>query len=761
VIRAGRRIEIRGIVQGVGFRPWIYRLASEEGVAGRVRNDGAGVTIEAFASEQALDVFIRRLEQSPPSAAEIRALRAYAIPSESVSEFSIAASSDAIGRHVSIPPDLATCDACLREVFDRADRRHRYAFTCCTDCGPRFTIAADVPYDRARTTMAPFEMCEACRREYESPADRRFHAEANACPVCGPLVSLRTPERDRVDCDDPIAVAAGALADGLIVAVKGIGGFHLACDATSAEAVARLRARKRRDEKPLAVMVRDLDEAHTLAELTAEAQRLLASPERPIVLVPRRDRCILASEVAPSTSLVGLMLPYTALHHLLVRDAGRPLLMTSGNLSDEPLAYRNDDAFARLHGIADLFLVHDRDIVAPCDDSVVRVIAGAPAVLRRSRGWVPRGIALATPVPHPVLACGALLKNTFCLAAGESAYLGPHIGDLDILDTYEFFERSVDRLQRFLGITPQVIAHDRHPSYMSTRYAGRHPAPLKIAVQHHHAHVASAMAEHGLPGPVIGVAYDGTGHGDDGTSWGGEVLIARDDGFERAATFRPIPLAGGDAAIREPWRIALALVDDAFDGKGPIDTLALFVTGMLPEMAAVRHMIASRFRSPLARGVGRYFDGIGSLVLGRSRASFEGQIAAEWNLIADPHETKSYAFDVDVASGVFTIDLRAMVRAIVTDLTHNTAAATISAKFHNTLVAATAAMVHHAAHLHGRLPVVLTGGCFQNARLAEAVGAALGDRYAVHLHRRVPSGDGGIALGQAVVAGALARGWGE
>jgi hydrogenase maturation protein HypF len=758
MMRVGRRIEIRGVVQGVGFRPWVYRLATAEGLAGRVRNDESGVTIDAFGSKDALDLFTCRLQTSPPPAAAIETLRAYEIPSEPLDSFSIALTHDATAdRRLAIPPDLATCPACLLEVFDPSDRRYRYPFANCTECGPRFTIARDVPYDRHTTTMAPFTMCADCRREFEDLHNRRFHAQPNACPVCGPRVQLLEHDGKPIETDDPLALAAGALAVGLIVAVKGLGGFHLACDATASEAVQRLRVRKRREEKPFAVMVRDLGHAESLAMIGEEERRLLASPERPVVLVRRRDGSNLASEVAPDSPLVGLMLAYTPLHHLLLHDAQRPLVMTSANFSDEPLAYRNDEAIKRLGTIADIFLVHDRAIEARCDDSVARVVHGRPMLLRRSRGYVPRTVAVPSRFPRPVLACGAHLKNTFCIGMNDSAYLGPHIGDLENIETYESFEQNIARAERMFRVKPEVIAHDLHPGYLSTKYAQTQVVETKIAVQHHHAHVASAMAEHGLEGPVIGVAYDGTGYGTDGTAWGGEILIARYDGYMRVATFRPVPLAGAEAAIRHPWRIALALVDDAFEGEADLDPFPLFSTRSAGDVHVARRMIATRLRSPLARGVGRYFDAIGALVLGRGDARYEGQVALAWNVIAKPAEEGTYDFDLDRSQAPWTLDLRPMVRQIVRDMTDGTAAPTISARFHNTIAAATGAMVRAVAAEYGALPVALTGGCFQNDRLAEGVVRELGHDFTVYLHERVPPGDGGIALGQAVVAGAMVR----
>jgi hydrogenase maturation protein HypF len=451
------------------------------------------------------------------------------------------------------------------------------------------------------------------------------------------------------------------------------------------------------------------------------------------------------------------MLPYTPLHHLLMRDVGRPLVMTSGNRSEEPVAYRNDEALQRLSGIADLFVLHDREIETRCDDSVACTLAGRPVILRRSRGYVPRAVAISRGFDAPVLACGGLLKNTFCIGLGDAAYLGPHIGDLENLETYRSFEESVARMERFLRVTPAIIAHDVHPEYMSTAYALERPEQVKIAVQHHHAHAVSAMAEHGLRGPALAVVYDGTGYGTDGTAWGGEVLVAGYETFERVATLRPVALAGADAAIRQPWRVALALVEDAFDGQAPLDDLPLFSMLRSGDVTVVRQMLAKRLRSPLAHGAGRYFDGVGSLVLARPYSRYEGQVALEWNVAADPKEAGIYDYEIDWRQSPWQIDLRPMMRHVVGDLLGGVAASTISGRFHNTLTAATASVVRRVTRERGRLPVVLTGGCFQNARLAERLANELAAMFMVHLHREVPPGDGGLALGQAVVAAAVAR----
>jgi hydrogenase maturation protein HypF len=615
-----------------------------------------------------------------------------------------------------------------------------------------------VPYDRPATTMAPFRMCADCQREYDSPLDRRFHAQPNACPACGPRLRALDAGGFELHGADPIRAAAKVLREGGIVAAKGIGGFHLACDATSEAPVALLRLRKRRDEKPFAVMVRDLAAAAQIARLSEGDRELLASIERPIVLVPRRETSRLAPGIAPNNPLVGLLLPYSPLHHLLLADAGRPLVMTSGNLAEEPIAYRDGDALDRLGGIADLFLLHDREIESRSDDSVARVIAGRPVVFRRSRGYVPSGIPVRRPFERPVLACGGHLKNTFCIGVGDTAYLGPHIGDLDGLDTVGAFEEAVERAERFLGVRPEIIAHDLHPLYASTRYAQDRPEPVKVAVQHHHAHVASGMAEHGLEGPVLGVAFDGTGWGTDGTAWGGELLLAHAGRFDRVGTLRPIPLPGAERAIHEIWRIGAALLRDAFGDEPPFEAFPVFREIPPNRLELVCQMAARGIQAPLARGVGRYFDALGSLYLSRPVSRYEGQVALEWNLAADLTERRAYPFGLDVQDGVRTLDFRPLVRAATSDFLGGAPPSEISARFHNALALSTAVLVRAAAEEAGRLPVVLTGGCFQNALLTERVLEALGSEFSVYRHGEVPPGDGGLSLGQAMVAAAVARG---
>ena len=751
----GRRLCIAGIVQGVGFRPFVHRIACEEGVVGSVRNHASGVVVEAFGEPASLDRLRRRIEREAPGAARIRALAEEPLDAPRPASFTIVRSEGHAERRVSIAPDLAPCDACLAEQRDPRDRRHGYAFINCTACGPRYTIAEDVPWDRARTTMATFALCEACRREYEDPADRRFHAQPNACPRCGPRLAWLDAQGAPLATVDPVEAAARALAAGRIVALRGVGGFHLACDACDSEAVKRLRERKRREAKPFAVMVEGLDAARALAHVDGDEARLLRSPERPIVLLRARSEGPLAPELAPGLPWVGILLPCTPLHERLLAAAGRPLVMTSGNRVDEPIASTNAEAVARLAGIADFFLVHDREIANRCDDSVARVVAGAPLLLRRARGFVPAPIRVPRPFAEPVLACGAQLKNAVCLGVGELAFLGPHAGDLDEPATYDAFCEGIERLERFVGVHAEVLAHDLHPGYLSTRYAEARPARRRIAVQHHHAHVASALAEHGVLGPALGLAWDGSGFGDDGSAWGGELLRVDGAACERLATFRPIPLAGGERAIREPWRAALALLLDAFDGAPPLAELPLFSRVGPARTEAVTALLRDGAHAAPAHGVGRYFDALGALVLGRPLARYEGELALLWNGCAGGEEQPPYGFALcGGAGGLVEIDLRAMVKEAVAELLAGAPPARISGRFHETLARAAAAVVGRVEAERGeRLPIALSGGCFQNALLSERVCEQLGTRRVLR-QREVPPGDGGLALGQAFVAAA-------
>ncbi len=746
----GRRIAVQGTVQGVGFRPWVYQLAHRLHVTGSVKNGPAGVTIDAFGAAKDLDLLLECLETELPPAAHIDRLEWQPLAGEAPAAFAILPSDTTGPGRASIPADLAMCDACREEIHDPTARRYRYAFTNCTHCGPRFSIATAIPYDRPATTMAGFPLCAGCRREYEDPSDRRFHAQPIACPACGPRLAWLDAQGRPEPVVDPLELAASRLLEGNIVALRGLGGFHLACDAHNEATVRELRRRKHRDEKPLAVMVPNLASAHALAELGTAEVSLLTSAARPIVLAPLRPG--LALSIAPGFRQLGLFLPYTPLHELLLARVGRPLVMTSGNRSDEPMATETAEAVARLAGIADGFLVHDRPIATRTDDSVARVVEGKPMVLRRARGYVPESLAAPLAFAEPVLAVGGQLKNTFCIGHGDRLTPGPHVGDLDELATWESYTAMVTRLERFLEVEPRLLAHDLHPDYETTRYARERPARERLGVQHHHAHVAAVMAEHGLGGPVLGVAFDGTGYGPDGAAWGGEFLLAGYGGYQRLATLRPIALAGGERAIREAWRVGLAVLDDAFDGAPPLEQLQLFQQVPERDVANVRQLVRSGFQVVQAHGVGRVFDAAAAILLARPRASFEAQLALTLEQHADG-AGEPWPFELHRSEATWELDLRPMWRALVGELLAGRAPATLAARFHATLGAATAATVRALAQRHGPRPVVLAGGCFANGLLAGEVLSRLGGLQ-VHLPSRLPPGDGGLAVGQAVIAAA-------
>jgi hydrogenase maturation protein HypF len=726
-----RRFEVRGVVQGVGFRPFVHRLATHHGLSGFVLNDGSGVVVEAEGEPAALDAFAAAIWEEAPALARVDAVGAAALEPLGEREFAIAAS-QAGGRTALIPPDAATCDACLAELFDSADRRYRYPFINCTQCGPRFTIVRAIPYDRPNTTMADFPMCEACRHEYEDPADRRFHAEPIACPDCGPQLSM------------PLEEAVRMLLDGAILAVKGLGGYHLACDATSEEAVARLRGRKHREAKPFAIMAADPWSAasrcpwaavpvprpadpRTLVALSEAEEALLRSPARPVVLARRRTQAPVAASVAPGNPWLGVMVPYTPLHHLLLADTGLPLVMTSGNRSDEPIAYDDDDARARLADIADAFLAHDRPIHRRCEDSVVR----AEFPIRRSRGHAPGALPLPVPAVRPSVAAGAELKATFCVARGGEAFLSPHLGDLDSELAHRAFRGDLALYLDMLDVRPEVVACDLHPDYVSTRWAHEQDADL-VPVQHHHAHAAACLAEHGETGPALALVFDGTGYGPDGTLWGGELLRCDLARFERVVHLVPVPLPGGEAAIRQPWRIGCAYLEAA--GR-PVP---------FESWPVVRE--ALKVNAPLSSGMGRLFDAVAALLGVRDEVTYEGQAAIELEHLAG--ETAATPYPCETSGGV--IDGPALVRAAHDDLEAGRPRAEIAAAFHEGVAAAAAAACEQAA-----LPrtVVLSGGTFQNLRLLRSVRGRLESAgFRVLTHRRVPPNDGGISYGQAAIA---------
>ncbi|MDA0164882.1 carbamoyltransferase HypF [Solirubrobacter ginsenosidimutans] len=746
------RARVSGVVQGVGFRPFVFGLASELELTGFVFNDASGVVVEVEGPQ--VDAFLLRLRSEAPPLASVESVSSVVVPEEGARSFEIRASPRGGAPDAPISVDTATCDACLAELFDPLDRRYRYPFINCTDCGPRFTIVTGVPYDRPWTTMASFVMCAACQAEYDDPRDRRFHAQPNACPECGPRVTLTEDAGAEAGgagaADDVLAAAARALRGGAILAVRGIGGFHLACRADDEAAVARLRARKHREERPFALMARDAAMAATLVALepapsppeTAPSSpaTALTSRARPIVIAPRLPGAAVAPSVAPRTPELGVMLPYSPLHHLLLADVGVPLVMTSGNVSDEPIAFENDDALERLAGIADVFLLHDRPIHTRVDDSVLR----GGRIVRRSRGYVPATLPVA-PAP-PLLAVGAELKSTFALARDGRAWVSHHIGDLGNYETLRSFTDGVAHFERLFAVTPELVACDLHPEYLSTKYALDLDLPTD-GVQHHHAHLAACLAEHGVE-RAAGAIYDGTGYGTDGTVWGGELLRGDLTSFTRLGHLWPVRMPGGEAAIRAPWRMACAwLLEIGHD--------------VPEEWSRVAQLVRSGLNSPLTSSMGRLFDAVAALCGLRDTVTYEGQAAIELEARADRHETAAYPLDTTCTQPVYrgrtpvydldarlVLDARPTVAAVVEDVERGVDVALVSARFHNAVANATAAA------LRDEPVIVLSGGVFQNelllARTLELLPRAL-------TPRQLPVNDGAIAYGQAAIAARRAQ----
>jgi hydrogenase maturation protein HypF len=749
---ARRALRVNGIVQGVGFRPFVHGLASSLGLVGFVGNDERGVLIEAEGPVAGLDRLQAEIELRPPPMALVTAVSATPLPRRGGAGFAIVASVAGGPAATLVSADAATCADCVRELRDPADRRYRHPFITCTNCGPRFTIVTGVPYDRDTTTMAGFPMCPACAREYHDPADRRFHAQPICCPDCGPRLRFVTAAEwggeALGDSVDPVAAAAAALLAGSVVAVKGLGGYHLAALAADEDAVAALRARKHREAKPFAVLVADIPAARELCEVEPAAAAALTSRRAPIVLLRRRPGAAVAAAVAPADRHLGLLLPYTGLHHLLLDAVAAPIVLTSGNVSDEPIAHRDADAATRLSGIADAALVHDRPIRTRADDSVLRVVGGQPYPIRRSRGYAPEPIPLAVTAAEPVLGCGAELKNTFCLLRGSEAFVSHHIGDLENAETLHAYTDGIAHLRTLLDLDPAVVAHDLHPEYLSTKWAQAQGDVELVGVQHHHAHLAGCLAEHGEPGPVIGVACDGLGYGTDGTLWGGEVFEVSLAGFTRLAHLEPVPLPGGTTAIRQPWRTAAAW----------LHTAGLALPGLAerigPEWTAVQRLLDSRLELPVTTSAGRLFDAVAALCGVRDRVTYEGQAAIELERLAAEDVTDGYP--AAVGSGV--IGAGDLVRAVVADLRRGVDPAVVAARFHHGLAAALVAAATGAARDRGRDTVALSGGVFQNQLLLAAVRTgceAVGLRVLVH--SRLPCNDGGISLGQVAVAAATPR----
>lgn len=781
----GELIRVRGLVQGVGFRPTVWRLARDGGLFGDVRNDGEGVLIRVVpgpgSDRGAIERFCQRLRSECPPLARIDAIERATWPRPSATDCFLILPSDTTPVHTGIAADAATCAACAAEILDPADRRHRYPFTNCTHCGPRLSIVRGIPYDRARTSMSVFPMCPACAAEYADPADRRFHAQPNACPVCGPRVWLQdsaglTLDPRALDEPDAIALAGRLLAEGRILAVKGIGGFHLACDATNPEAVATLRRRKRRYAKPFALMARDLDVVRRYCWLTPEEAAQLASPAAPILLLQPREADAedpLASGIAPGQSSLGVMLPYSPLHHLLLLDWDRPLVMTSGNLSDEPQCTDNADAVVRLHDLADYALLHDREIVNRLDDSVVRVMAGAPRLLRRARGYAPSAIRLpdgfaGTP---PILAFGGELKNAFCLLRDGEAILSQHLGDLEEPRTAREYERTLGLYLELFEHRPQILAADLHPDYRSSLIArdraARDGLPL-IAVQHHHAHLASVLADNGWPldgGRVLGILFDGLGYGDDGTVWGGEFLLGDYLGYRRVGCLQPVAMPGGAQAIREPWRNLVAQLEATGGWERFTDVhpdLAVLRQLESKPLGLVRTMIARGLNTPMTSSAGRLCDAVAAaLGLGGDRVSYEGQAAIELESLAARamgEGTDGYPFAIASGSRLRLLDPAPLWDALFADLATGVPDDEIAARFHRGFAAAVVALAGELASVHDVGVIALSGGVFQNRLLLESVAAGLSEAgLQVMIQRQVPANDGGLSLGQACVAAARWR----
>lgn len=746
------RLEIRGVVQGVGFRPYVFRLAQQHGLVGWVTNDTHGVVIEVQGPADAVERFVQRLPDDAPAVSRIDDLEVRPAADEDATGFLIKESSRHGGRTVLILPDLATCDACLAEVVDPGNRRFRYPFTNCTDCGPRFSIIRDLPYDRPNTTMTRFVMCPQCRAEYEDPYDRRFHAQPNACPDCGPALQAWARSeggwRLTAERSEALDTAANGVRAGAIVAMHGLGGFHLVVDAANTQAIETLRSRKPRPDKPLAVMVGDLEQARQIAIVSTEAESALSAVEAPIVLLPKRHSNLVSPAVAPANPMLGVMLAYTPLHHLLLGLVGVPIVATSGNVTDEPISTDPTEAFERLGGIADVFLTHDRPIQRHVDDSVVRFVDHRVQVLRRARGYAPLPIRLAEPSP-PILAVGGHLKNTVAVSTGENVFVSQHIGDLESPEASAAFERVVSDLMRMYRIDPVAVVHDLHPDYSSANWARSAAlADRIIAVQHHHAHLASCLADNGFAGPALGVTWDGTGYGSDGTIWGGEFLLGDASGFERVAHLRTFGLAGGDSAAVEPRRVALSLLWEQL-GAAALEHPHIRSVFDEAELLPLGRMLETGFQTPRSSSAGRLFDGVASLLGLNQRITFEGQAAMALEYIVDGSAADSYPPLLGAP-----LDWAPLLTAILEDLDHGTPVGTIASRFHNALAATVVAVAEEVASG----TVALTGGCFQNQVLTHRTTTALRKSgYEVLVHRQVPPNDGGISLGQVAVAAATLR----
>jgi hydrogenase maturation protein HypF len=766
-------ISVRGIVQGVGFRPFVYGLAVKHNLKGWVYNTSEDVRIEVEGATQAIEQFKRELQTKTPPLAHIEDVTIEYHPPRGYENFEIRRSQAQEGKYQLISPDVATCQPCLEELLNPEDRRYRYPFTNCTNCGPRFTIIEDMPYDRPKTTMRNFPMCPQCQAEYDNPLDRRFHAQPNACPRCGPQVQLVDKQGNMVTTSNPIAAASQLLKEGKIVAIKGLGGFLLACDATNDAVIKTLRQRKKRSSKPFAIMVATIEEAKRHCCVSLEEGNLLISPQSPIVLMRWKGDSSVSQEVAPNLKFLGIMLPYTPLHHILLRDTGLPLVMTSGNLSEEPIARDNDEALRRLSEIADYFLIHNRDIYSRYDDSVAMVERGTSQLIRRARSYAPYPIRLPFEA-RQVLGCGAEDKNTFCLTKDNYAFVSQHIGDMENMETLEHFDSTISLYKRLFHIEPEIIAHDLHPDYLATKYARElGESGLKLVpVQHHHAHIASCLADNGVESPVIGVAFDGTGMGADGNIWGGEFLVADYRNYKRAGHLEYLPLPGGAAAIKRPYRTTIGYILTLLGENALSHDLPVMREADDMEIEVIKRQIERKINSPLSSSMGRLFDAISALLGIRGEIDYEGQAAVELEMaayssvIARPvlsgareldeaisGNNESYPYHIAEDKGIRIVKLRDLLSAVIEDIHQGMSKGRISVKFHNTVARMIDEMCHLITDETGIDQVALSGGVFQNRLLLRKTVSLL-ERggFQVFTHSQVPCNDGDVSLGQAVIA---------
>jgi len=749
-----KRLEVNGIVQGVGFRPFVYQLAKRHGIKGEVANTSSGVSIHIEGHNENIESFHNDLSHKSPPLSRVTKISIHQETLKSYKSFSITKSIDNADTTTLISPDVSICEDCLHELFNPDDRRYKYPFINCTNCGPRYTIIDNIPYDRPNTSMKHFKMCKKCQDEYDNPDNRRFHAQPNACHVCGPHVTLYDNTRKKIATEDPIKKTAELLRQGQVVAIKGLGGFHLAADAENNDAVFRLRERKHREEKPFALMSYSIEDIRRYAVVDPEDETLLLSPQRPIVILNKKPSNSISEEVSPRNRNFGTMLPYTPIHYLLLRQGFTALVMTSGNMSEEPIAIDNEDAFDRLSEIADFFLIHNRDIYLRSDDSIVRNTAGSIRFIRRSRGYVPAPVFLKHNVPQ-VLACGAELKNTVCLTKNDMAFLSQHLGDLENASAYDFFSDTIEHMKRILNIKPEMLAHDLHPDYLSSRYAMEQPDIEKIPVQHHHAHIVSCMAENLVDGQVIGLSFDGTGYGPDGSIWGGEILVADKKEFTRRAHLSYVPMPGSAAAIREPWRMAISYLYDAFGDS--FQDLNLPVLKEIDEKKVniIKEMMSKGVNSPSTSSLGRLFDGVASILGIRQSVCYEGQAAMELEMFAG--EKTSDVYEYEWTSGDrHEVLPKPIISGIVHDMETGVALSRISAKFHMTIIRMFSTLCEHIRTETGLNRVALSGGVFQNSIILTGLSRVLKEQnFQVFTHHLVPTNDGGISLGQAVIAAAV------